>query len=66
VLAGILGLPVTWTLRPVVLKSALPRIVTGPLVAIAVSISQTAPLFLTHPVWTLHASPYEAQPYLAC
>jgi ABC-type phosphate transport system permease subunit len=66
VLAGILGLPVTWTLHPIVLRSATPGIVTGPPVAIAVSISQTAPLFITHPVWTLHASPYEAQQYLAC
>jgi phosphate transport system permease protein len=43
-LAGILGLPVAWTPHPVVLKSVLPGIVTGLLVAIAVSISEAAPL----------------------
>jgi phosphate transport system permease protein len=84
--AEALGLPVTWTLRRIVLKSALPGIVTGLLVAIAISISETAPLlltagwsffdpsahltnspvaFLTYPVWTYYASPYQAQQYLA-
>ena len=45
--AEALGLPVTWTLRRIVLKTALPGIVTGLLVAIAISISETAPLLLT-------------------
>lgn len=45
--AEALGLPVTWTLRKIVLKSALPGIITGLLVAIAISISETAPLLLT-------------------
>jgi phosphate transport system permease protein len=45
--AEALGLPVTWTLRKIVLKAALPGIVTGLLVAIAISISETAPLLLT-------------------
>ncbi len=45
--AEALGLPVTWTLRKIVLKSAMPGIVTGMLVAIAISISETAPLLLT-------------------
>jgi phosphate transport system permease protein len=45
--AEALGLPVTWTLRKIVLKSAVPGIVTGLLVAIAISISETAPLLLT-------------------
>jgi phosphate transport system permease protein len=45
--AEALGLPVTWTLRRIVLKAALPGIVTGLLVAIAISISETAPLLLT-------------------
>ena len=44
---GALGLPVTWTLRRIVLKFAVPGIVTGLLVAIAISISETAPLLLT-------------------
>jgi phosphate transport system permease protein len=84
--AEALGLPVTFTLRKIVLKSAIPGIVTGLLVAIAISISETAPLlltagwsffdpsahltnspvaFLTYPVWTYYASPYQAQQYLA-
>jgi phosphate transport system permease protein len=84
--AEALGLPVTWTLRRIVLKSALPGIVTGLLIAVAISISETAPLlytagwsffdpthhltnspvaFLTYPVWTYYASPYQAQEYLA-
>jgi phosphate transport system permease protein len=45
--AEALGLPVVWTLRKIVLKSAVPGIVTGLLVAIAISISETAPLLLT-------------------
>jgi phosphate transport system permease protein len=45
--AEALGLPVTWTLRKIVLKAAVPGIVTGLLVAIAISISETAPLLLT-------------------
>src|SRR5579863_7279060 len=45
--AEALGLPVTWTLRKIVMKSAIPGIVTGMLVAIAISISETAPLLLT-------------------
>jgi phosphate transport system permease protein len=36
-----------WTLRKIVLKSAVPGMVTGLLVAIAISISETAPLLLT-------------------
>jgi phosphate transport system permease protein len=84
--AEALGLPVSWTLRKIVLKSAVPGIVTGLLVAIAISVSETAPLlltagwsffdptghltdspiaFLTYPVWTFYASPYQAQQYLA-
>ena len=45
--AEALGLPPTWTLRKIVLKSAVPGIVTGLLIAIAISISETAPLLLT-------------------
>jgi phosphate transport system permease protein len=84
--AEALGLPVTWTLRRIVLKAAVPGIVTGLLVAVAISVSETAPLlltagwsffdpahqltnspiaFLTYPVWTYYASPYQAQEYLA-
>jgi phosphate transport system permease protein len=45
--AEALGLPTGWTLRKIVLKSAVPGIVTGLLVAIAISVSETAPLLLT-------------------
>jgi phosphate transport system permease protein len=45
--AEALGLPVGWTLRKVVLKSALPGIVTGLLVALAVAIGETAPMLYT-------------------
>jgi len=45
--AEALGIPVTWTLRKIVLKSAMPGIITGLLVAIAISVGETAPLLYT-------------------
>jgi phosphate transport system permease protein len=45
--AEALGMPVSWTLRRVVLKAALPGIITGLLVAIAISVGETAPLLYT-------------------
>jgi phosphate transport system permease protein len=45
--AEALGLPPSWTLRRVVLKTALPGIITGLLVAIAISVGETAPLLYT-------------------
>jgi phosphate transport system permease protein len=45
--AEALGLPLSWTLRKIVMKSAVPGIVTGLLVAIAISVGETAPLLLT-------------------
>jgi phosphate transport system permease protein len=42
--AEALGLPLGWTLRRIVFKSAMPGIVTGLLVAIAISVGETAPL----------------------
>jgi phosphate transport system permease protein len=45
--AEALGLPVSWTLRKIVLKSALPGIITGLLVAIAICVGETAPLLST-------------------
>jgi phosphate transport system permease protein len=45
--AEALGLPLGWTLRRIVFKSALPGIVTGLLVAIAISVGETAPLLFT-------------------
>ena len=45
--AEALGLPPAWTLRKIVLKSALPGIVTGLLVAMAIAVGETAPLLYT-------------------
>jgi phosphate transport system permease protein len=45
--ADALGIPPVWTLRKIVLKSALPGIVTGLLVATAISVGETAPLLYT-------------------
>jgi phosphate transport system permease protein len=45
--AEALGLPVGWTLRKIVLKTAMPGIVTGLLVALAVAIGETAPMLYT-------------------
>jgi phosphate transport system permease protein len=45
--AEALGLPVSWTLRKIVLKSATPGIVTGMLVATAIAVGETAPLLYT-------------------
>ncbi len=41
--AEALGLPAGWTLRNIVLKQAIPGIVTGMLVALALAIGETAP-----------------------
>jgi phosphate transport system permease protein len=45
--AEALGIAPAWTLRKIVLKSALPGMVTGLLVAIAISVGETAPLLYT-------------------
>ncbi len=45
--AEALGLPLGWTLRKIVLKSAVPGIVTGMLVALALAIGETAPMLYT-------------------
>jgi phosphate transport system permease protein len=45
--AEALGLPTGWVLRRIVLKSALPGIVTGMLVALALAIGETAPMLYT-------------------
>jgi phosphate transport system permease protein len=45
--AEALGIRPAWTLRKIVLKAALPGIVTGLLVAIAISVGETAPLLYT-------------------
>jgi phosphate transport system permease protein len=56
--AEALGLPAGWALRRIVMKAAVPGIVTGLLVAIAISVGETAPLLYTAG-WT------EASPTLA-
>ena len=45
--AEALGITPGWTLRKIVLRSATPGIVTGLLVAIAISVGETAPLLYT-------------------
>jgi phosphate transport system permease protein len=45
--AEALGLPANWTLRKIVLKPAIPGIVTGMLVALALAVSETAPMLYT-------------------
>jgi phosphate transport system permease protein len=45
--AEALGIPSAWTLRKIVLKTALPGIVTGLLVATAIAVGETAPLLAT-------------------
>jgi len=45
--AEALGLPVIWALRKIVLKQAIPGIVTGLLVALALAVTETAPMLYT-------------------
>jgi phosphate transport system permease protein len=45
--AEALGIAPSWTLRKIVMKSALPGIVTGLLVAMAIAVGETAPLIFT-------------------
>jgi phosphate transport system permease protein len=45
--AEALGISPVWTLRKIVFRSALPGIITGLLVAIAISVGETAPLLYT-------------------
>jgi phosphate transport system permease protein len=45
--AEALGIPVSWAMRRIVLKSALPGMITGFLVAAAIAIGETAPLIYT-------------------
>ena len=45
--AEALGMPVSWTLRRIVFKTALPGVLTGLLVAVAISVGETAPLLYT-------------------
>jgi phosphate transport system permease protein len=45
--AAALGLPANWTLRKIILKPAIPGIVTGILVALALAVGETAPMLYT-------------------
>jgi len=45
--AEALGIPTSWAMRRIVLKSALPGMITGFLVAAAIAIGETAPLLYT-------------------
>ncbi|HUB37886.1 MAG TPA: ABC transporter permease subunit [Streptosporangiaceae bacterium] len=45
--AEALGIPTSWAMRKIVLKSALPGMITGFLVAAAIAIGETAPLLYT-------------------
>lgn len=45
--AEALGIPTSWAMRKIVLKSALPGMITGFLVAAAIAIGETAPLLFT-------------------
>lgn len=45
--AEALGIPVSWAMRKIVLKTALPGMITGFLVAAAIAIGETAPLLYT-------------------
>lgn len=45
--AEALGIPVSWTMRKIILKSAVPGIITGMLVAVAIAAGETAPLLYT-------------------
>lgn len=45
--AEALGIPTSWAMRKIVLKSALPGMITGFLVAAAITVGETAPLLYT-------------------
>ncbi|HUZ52911.1 MAG TPA: phosphate ABC transporter permease PstA [Streptosporangiaceae bacterium] len=45
--AEALGIPQSWAMRKIVLKSAVPGIITGLLVAVAITAGETAPLLYT-------------------
>ncbi|HSZ49618.1 MAG TPA: ABC transporter permease subunit [Streptosporangiaceae bacterium] len=45
--AEALGIPTSWAMRKIVLKSAIPGMITGFLVATAIAVGETAPLLFT-------------------
>jgi phosphate transport system permease protein len=65
--AEALGIPTSWAMRKIVLKSALPGMITGFLVAAAIAVSETAPLIYTADFSDLEPSlhvTHQAVPYL--
>jgi phosphate transport system permease protein len=66
--AEALGIPTSWAMRKIVLKSAVPGIVTGFLVAAAIAVGETAPLIYTAGFSDLAPSSshltHQAVPYL--
>jgi phosphate transport system permease protein len=65
--AEALGIPTSWAMRKIVLNSAVPGIITGFLVAIAIAIGETAPLLYTAYFSDLNPSAHvthQAVPYL--
>jgi phosphate transport system permease protein len=65
--AEALGIPTSWAMRKIVLKSALPGIITGFLIAAAIAVGETAPLIYTAGFSDLSPSvhlTHQAVPYL--
>jgi len=65
--AEALGIPTSWAMRKIVLKSALPGMITGFLVAAAIAIGETAPLIYTANFSDISPSlqlTHQAVPYL--
>jgi phosphate transport system permease protein len=65
--AEALGIPMSWAMRKIVLKSALPGIITGFLIAAAIAVGETAPLIYTAYFSDLEPSlhlTHQAVPYL--
>ena len=66
--AEALGIPTSWAMRKIIFKSAVPGIITGFLVAIAIAIGETAPLLYTanfsDQAPSLQHATHQAVPYL--
>lgn len=66
--AEALGIPTSWAMRKIIFKSAVPGIITGFLVAVAIAIGETAPLLYTanfsDQAPSLQHATHQAVPYL--
>jgi phosphate transport system permease protein len=66
--AEALGIPISWAMRKIVLKAAVPGMITGFLVAAAIAIGETAPLLYTanfsDQVPSLAHTTHQGVPYL--